>query len=350
MVFLAALLCVSLVFAYVIGRAFLGSLAYAVIIATVFHPLQTRFRKRVRNAHRAALLSTGVVFLLIVVPFTIVLDVAATQAISIGKAIAERSASEGGFVPFVAQVLDRPMQFLGRYIDLSGVDIQDQLAEKMRDIGLKLLPTAATVVGNLAGFIAGTVLAIITSYFLLRDGDRIVESAVRLLPLSNDHAIRLLDTLKNTIVANVQGVFAVGAAQGVATGLCLAALGISPATLLGIFAAVSSIIPVVGPGLVWVPAAVYLLATGKIVKGLILLGLGAGVISMLDNIIRPLVVGNKMRANPLVLMLAMLGGVQTFGFLGLFIGPVVVAMIIASGKMLSEEITEATAVETTRGP
>src|SRR5581483_3086545 len=100
----------------------------------------------------------------------------------------------------------------------------------------------------------------------------------------------------------------------------------------------------------WVPAAVYLLATGKIVKGLILLGLGAGVISMLDNIIRPLVVGNKMRANPLVLMLAMLGGVQTFGFLGLFIGPVVVAMIIASGKMLSEEITEATAVETTRGP
>src|SRR5581483_9489884 len=90
MVFLAALLCVSLVFAYVIGRAFLGSLAYAVIIATVFHLLQTRFRKRVRNAHRAALLSTGVVFLLIVVLFTIVLDVAAIQAISIGKAIAER--------------------------------------------------------------------------------------------------------------------------------------------------------------------------------------------------------------------------------------------------------------------
>jgi predicted PurR-regulated permease PerM len=340
-VFLAVLLAIALFLAYIIGKPFLRPLIYAAILATVFHPLHHRLMRRVGNSHRAALLSTVLLFLLIVVPFTIVLDVAAVQAAAIGKGIAERSASEGGFVPFVAQMLERPLQFLSRYVDLSGFDVQDQLALRMRQIGVKLLPTAASVVGNLAGFIAGTALAIITCYFFLREADRIVSTVVRLLPLSRSHAAQLLETLKATIVANVQGVFAVGAAQGLATGIILALLGVSPATLLGIFAAFCSVIPVIGAGLVWGPAAIYLMATGKIVKGIVLLGLGAGVISMLDNVIRPLVVSTRMQAHPLVLMLAMLGGVQAFGFLGLFVGPVVIAMIVAIGKMLREEISAA---------
>jgi predicted PurR-regulated permease PerM len=344
--FLAVLLGIGLFFAYVIGKPFLRPLTYGAILATVFYPLHQWLLSRVGNSHRAALLSTGVVFLLIVVPFTVLLDIAAVQAAAISKGVAERSASEGGFVPFLAQVLDRPLQFLGRYVDLSGFDVQDQLGTRMKEIGVKLLPTAATVVGNLAGFLAGTALAIITCYFFLREGDRLVSNAIRFLPLNEHHASQLLETLKNTIVANVQGVFAVGAAQGLATGLALVILGVSPATLLGILAAFCSVIPVVGAGLVWGPAAIYLIATGKIAKGLVLLALGGGVISMLDNVIRPLVVSNKMQANPLVLMLAMLGGVQTFGFLGLFVGPVVVAMVLAIGRMLSQEIVASSAADT----
>ena len=347
-VFLTVLMGVALLLAYFIGKPFLRPLIYGAILATVFHPLHQRLLRRVGNSHRAALLSTGVLFLLIVVPFTIVLDIAAVQAAAIGKGIAERSASEGGFVPFVAQILDPPLRFLGRYVDLSGFDVQDQLGARLKEVGLKLLPTAASVVGNLAGFLVGTALAIITCYLFLREGEGIVRTVLGFLPLTENHTAQLLATLKSTIVANVQGVFAVGAAQGIATGLVLAALGISPATLLGIFAAFCSVIPVVGPGLVWAPAAIYLLATGKIAKGIILLALGAGVISMLDNVIRPLLVGSKMQANPLVLMLAMLGGVQAFGFLGLFVGPAVVAMIVAIGKMLKEEISASSNADTPR--
>jgi predicted PurR-regulated permease PerM len=161
-----------------------------------------------------------------------------------------------------------------------------------------------------------------------------------LLPLSEDHAKRLLGVLKDSITANIQGVFAVGAAQGLATGLALAALGVSSATLLGIFAAFCSLLPLVGTALVWGPVAIQLIATGHIIKGLILLGLGAGVVSQLDNVVRPLVVGKKVQANSLVLIIAMLGGVQAFGFLGLFVGPIAVALIVAVSKMLREEIAE----------
>jgi len=118
------------------------------------------------------------------------------------------------------------------------------------------------------------------------------------------------------------------------------AVGVSPAILLGMVATLCSVVPVVGRGLVWGPAAIYLMATGHMVKGIVLLAIGGGVISMLDNIIRPLVVSNAVQANGLVSMLSMLGGVAAFGFLGLFIGPVLIALVAAVSTMLKEELTE----------
>lgn len=341
--FLATLLGVTLIFAFVIGYPFLKPVAFALIMATVFHPLYVYLRKRTRKENLAALLSTAFIFLLIVVPVAFLLNIAAVQAASVAHGVAERSASSGGFVPFVAHLLDKPMQILGRFVDVSNFNAEEQVSENAKSFGLKLLPTAATWVGNIFAVIASVILALLTCYFLLRDGERIVARTIAILPISDDHSSRLLQVLKNTIVANVQGVFAVGTAQGLATGLALAIMGVSPATLLGILAAFCSIIPIVGTGLIWGPAAIYLIATGHLVKGLILIGIGAGVISMLDNIIRPLIVSSRVQANALVLMLAMLGGVQSFGFLGIFIGPVVVAMLMAAGTMLSEELADSRA-------
>jgi predicted PurR-regulated permease PerM len=339
-IFFVVLLFITLIFTFVIGHPFLVPLAYALILATVFHPLYTFLLKRTRKPNLAALISTAIIFLLIIVPVAFLLNIAAIQALSLAHSIAEQSASQGGFVPFVAHFLERPISLLGRFVDLSTFNLEEQVANNLKSFGLKLLPTAASWVGNIFGAIANTVLALIACHFLLRDGDYIVKKTVDILPISSDHAVRLVQTLKNTILANVQGVFAVGTAQGLVTGAALAILGVSPATLLGILAALCSIIPVIGTGLVWGPAAIYLIATGSPIRGIILLGIGFGVISMLDNIIRPLVVGTRVQANAFVLMLAMLGGVQAFGFLGLFIGPVVIAMLMAVGTMLSEEIAD----------
>ena len=337
-VFLFALLGVTLAFLLIIGWPFLRPLAYAFIMATVFHPIYQRLLKHMKSATRAALLSTAIVFLLIVLPLAFLLNVAAIQAGAIAHGISARSAQEGGFLPFLFHLLDKPIQFLGRFVDVSSFDLEHQINQSMKSFGIKLLPAAASWVGSIFSTIANTVLILIALYFLLRDSERILQGVMQTLPISEVHAKRLLLTLNNTIVANVQGVFAVGAAQGAATGIALFALGVSPAVLLGMLAALCSIVPIVGTGLVWGPAAIYLMVTGHVVKGIVLLAIGGGVIAMLDNIIRPLIVSNLVQANGLVLMLSMLGGVAAFGFLGLFIGPVMIAMMAATSTMLKEEL------------
>jgi len=336
-VFLSVVLGVALVFILIIWWPFLTPLAYALIMATVFYPIYDRLLKRTKSTARAAFYSTALVFLLIVVPVAFLLNIAAAQAGTLGHEIAARSAQEGGFVPFLGHLTDKPMRFVGRFVDVSSFDPERQINEHIKPFAAKLLPTAASWVGGIVSLIGSTFLAVLAMYFLLRDSEGILQGVTQMLPISEDYATRLLTTLKNAIVANVHGVFAVGAAQGLATGLALFAVGVSPAVLLGILATLCSVIPVVGTGLVWGPAAIYLMATGHMVKGIVLLAIGAGVISTLDNVIRPLVVSNAVQANGLVLMLSMLGGVAAFGFLGLFVGPVLIALVIAVSSMLKEQ-------------
>ena len=338
--FLRMSLGITLLGAFAIGWPFLTMLIYSAILATVFYPVQRHLLRRIHTPNRAALVSTSLLCLLIVVPLMIALHMAASQSMEIAKEIETRSATEGGFVAFLTSHIRRAEHYVAKYVDLSHFDIQGQLQAKAKTIGAQLLPTAGVMLGNLVGSIVSLFLGLITVYVLLRDGDRVVNYVLRLLPLSEDQSRRLLQTLKECMVANVQGVFAVGAAQGLGTALALAALGVSHATLFGILAAVCSVVPIFGPSLIWGPVAIQFLATGHVIKGLILLGLGAGVIGQLDNVIRPLFVGKKVQASALVLMIAMLGGVQALGFLGLFVGPMVVSLIIALSSMLHEEIVE----------
>jgi len=339
-IFLSIVLGVALVFVLVIGWPFVTPLAYALIMATVFYPSYQRLLKRTKSTGRAALYSTVIVFLLIVLPVAFLLNIAAVQASAVAHEIAVRSAQEGGFMRFLVHLTDKPMHFVGRFVDVSSIDPERQINEHMKSFGAKLLPTAASWVGDIVSLVASMFLALLAMYFLLRDSESILQSVMEVLPIGEDSAKRLLSTLKNAIVANVHGVFAVGAAQGVATGIALFAVGVSPAVLLGMVAALCSVVPVVGTGLVWGPAAIYLMATGHMVKGIVLLAIGGGVISTLDNVIRPLVVSNAVQANGLVLMLSMLGGVAAFGFLGLFVGPVLIALVIAVSSMLKEQLTE----------
>jgi predicted PurR-regulated permease PerM len=343
--FLAMLLICTLGVAGIICLPFISMLIYSAIFATVFYPVQRRLMRR-HGRGFSALISTAILCLLIILPSMVAFNLAAGQALDIANKIGKKSESEGGVIPFVTQNVDRATLYVGKYIDVSKFDINAQLQSKAKALAERVLPAAGAMAGNLIGTVLSMFLGLISVYMLLREGDRIVDYILRLLPLSEHQAKRLIQTLRDNIVADVEGVFAVAAAQGLGTGLAFAVIGVSPAALFGIAAAFCSLVPIFGTGLVWIPASIYLLATGHVVKGLVLLGLGAGVISSLDSVVRPLFVGKKLHANAMVIMIAMLGGVKAFGFLGLFIGPVVVALIITLSEMLHEEIDAETADRT----
>ena len=340
LIFLLSLLAVTLAFAYVIAEPFLKPVAFAAIIAIAAFPLHERVQKKIAKPGWAALASTLMLILLFLVPFGLLLVKASNEAVIAAQRLGEKSASEGGFVPFVMSLVERPMGFIGRYLDLSRVDLQGQLTERLNSISVFLLRSGAIVLGNLAGFIGDALIAFVTLYFFLKDGRRILETLESFSPLSEAQTRKLMKGVGDSIIANVYGIVAVGAAQGILAATAMALVGIPSAVLLGIAAAVCSLIPIVGPALVWVPATIYLFASGQVWRGVFLLIWCSVVVGSADNVIRPWVIAGRVEIHPLVLLFALIGGVASFGFLGLFLGPIVVSILMALLEMLPETIGE----------
>jgi predicted PurR-regulated permease PerM len=257
------------------------------------------------------------------------------------------SAEQGGFGLFVMALAERPLHFFGRFVDLSKWDIHTAVTNGLQRLSYTVLSSGASVLGSMARFTADFFLMLIVLFFLFRDGERWAAGLGSLMPLSPAQTSRLFRNINDTIIGNVYGILAVGFIQGTLTGLATAFAGLSSPLLLGIAAFFASILPVVGAALVWAPAGLYLIFTGATWKGIFVLLWGSVVISMVDNVVRPWVVSGKVELHPLVLMFVILGGIQVFGFLGLFLGPVIVSVLAAVFQMLREELaTNPTGVAT----
>ena len=159
--------------------------------------------------------------------------------------------------------------------------------------------------------------------FRSRDRDAVLRTVKTFMPLSEENANDVMSRTRNVIVASMVGGGAVALSQGAATGIAFAALGISAPVLWGLVTSVFSFIPLIGAAGVWVPWAILLLVNGHWGKALILGLYGTFFISLIDNFLRPVIIGDATKLHTLVIFFAILGGLQVFGFLGLIMGPVV---------------------------
>lgn len=341
LIFLLSVLALTLAFAYVIAKPFLKPVAFAAILAIAAFPLHERVQKEFKRPGLAALTTTLLIILLFIVPITLLLVRASNEAVVAAQKLSEKSASEGGFTQFAMSLVERPMQWLGRYVDLSRVDIKGQVSARLNTISVSLLRIGAVVLGNFVGFIGDALISFVTLFFFLRDGKRILSLCERMIPLTALQTKRLLKGIGDSIVANVYGILAVGAAQGILAGTAMSIVGIHSAVLLGLAAAVCSLIPIVGPALVWAPATIYLFASGHVGKATFLLLWCTIVVGSADNIIRPWVIAGRVEIHPLVLLFALIGGGAAFGLLGLFLGPIVVSILIALFEIIPETIGDA---------
>ncbi len=337
LVFLGVLLVVAFALIFFIEWPFVEPVAFAIIIAVVFDPIYERILKDVKRPGFASLLTIVILILLFAIPFTLMLMKASSQALEIGKYLSQKSAEQGGVVPSVMKLAEKPLLFTGRYVDLSSVKLREQVASHLNQMGVALLGRGAALLGNLVGLITNSAITLITVFFLFRDGKRLVQRISEFMPLSADQSRRFLHGISDAIVANVYGMAAVGAAQGILTAIALRICSFSSSTLLGLLAGVCSLIPIVGAGLVWAPAGVYLMVTGHLGKGIFILIWGTLVISSVDNVIRPLVIKGRVQVHPLLLLFALIGGAQAFGLLGVFLGPVLLSVISVLLKILFEE-------------
>ena len=343
-IFLVVLVLLVVGLAIIITRPFLKPFAFAVILAVVFYPVHERILHLARHRRGwGAFLSTLTVLILFGVPAFVITTLAANEAINAAHYLSRRSAEEGGFTLFVTNLARPLLHFVGRWIDLSKFDVHAIVSTNAQKASLGMVGIGAAILSNLARFTIDALITFVILFFLFREGKEWAYRTGRLMPLSPVQVARLYQNVSDTIIANVYGILSVGAAQGILTGIGMRIVGIPSSILLGLAAGFASIIPVVGSSIVWVPAAIYLLVEGAIWKGIFLLVWGTVVVSAIDNIIRPWVVAGRVELHPMVLLFFILGGVEAFGFIGLFLGPVVASVLAGLFTILREETGEAMA-------
>lgn len=343
-IFLVVLVLLVLGLAIIITRPFLKPFAFAVILAVVFYPVHEKILRSTRHRRGlGAFLSTLAVLIVFGVPAFIVTTMAANEAITAAHYLSRRSAQEGGFTLFVTKLAAPLLHFVGRWVDLSKYDVHAIISTNAQKASVGIFGVGAAILSNLARFTIDALITFVILFFLFREGKDWAYRAGRLMPLSAVQVARLYENISDTIIANVYGILSVGAAQGILTGIGMRVVGIPSSILLGLAAGFASIIPVVGSSIVWIPAAVYLLVEGAVWKGIFLLVWGTVVVSAIDNIIRPWVVAGRVELHPMVLLFFILGGVEAFGFIGLFLGPVVASVLAGLFTILREETSESMA-------
>jgi predicted PurR-regulated permease PerM len=300
---------------------FLAPLGWAAVIAIFVYPW---YEKRVPRHGRvgAAALGTGVVTLLIVGPGLVILAAFVQESRAALSAV-DRDAFAGQLA-LLEQGWNRVRAFIP---GAQSVDLRSLVDEAISRTGGFLAARVGGLLADIVVLLFQLFLTIFALFFFLRDGDGIMRVVRRGLPFEDLRSERMIRQTRDLVYASIAAALVIASLQGLAGGLVFAVLGLGAPVFWGVMMAFLALFPFVGTWVVWVPAAVWLIATGQVVKGVILAVLGATIVGTIDNLLRPAILSGRAQMNGLLMFISLLGGVSTFGLLGLVLGPLVTAIV-----------------------
>jgi predicted PurR-regulated permease PerM len=322
---------VSLAFALILWPLS-GAVLWGTVIAIVFAPLYRRMLRAMRRRRNLAALATlAIIVVMVMLPLALIGASLVREAAGVYAGIQSGDLNVGRYL---RQIYDALPGWAVALLDRFGLTslgvMQERLTAGLMKTGQFVAARAISVGQNTFDFVVSLFVMVYLLFFLLRDGDdlrRRIEAAV---PLRPEHQQALLDKFTVVVRATVKGNIVVALLQGALGGLILWLLGIHAALLWAVLMAVLSLLPAVGAGLVWGPVAIYLLATGSTWQGLLLIAYGVLVIGLVDNVVRPILVGQDTKMPDYVVLISTLGGIAIFGINGFLLGPLIAAMFIAA--------------------
>lgn len=305
---------------YLITIPFLSILVWALALAVLFMPLQLWIEKKLKLPSLAAFISVMVIISIVVVPFFFLGEQLILRAID-GTQLIEQKVSSGQWKATIAsqEYLTPIVNLVERYIDLPNS-----------------IATATKWLGKIAGSILQSsifqllklVLVFYVLFYFLRDRQVICQTIENLLPLTKNETNGLFSRVNDTIFATIYGMLIIGMLQGLLGGLMFWLLDLPAPILWSLVMSLLAILPVVGPGFIWVPAAFYLAIEGSWGSALTLSLWGVLVVSTIDNLLRPLLVGNRLQLHSLLVFLSFVGGVILFGSSGIILGPIMLTVTV----------------------
>lgn len=333
-----ALLLVAVTAAFIwLVRGFVQPIFWAVALCIVFFPLHQRIVALLRGrSSLAAAASVVLILLIVVLPLAALGAAVAQEAAGLYDRIRTGDIDVSAAIGWVEQRLPLAVETA----ESIGIDIerlQSQLSSSAITVS-QFVATRALAIGQDTIRIAVYFfLMLYLLYFFMRDGERILDGMVRTLPFGDERERHLLERFAQVSRATIKGTLVVGIVQGSIGGITFAVLGIGAPVLWGVIMAIFSIIPAIGPAIIWLPAAIMLIANGSIVSGIILILVGSVVIGLADNLLRPLLVGRDTRMPDYLILLTTLGGLTAFGISGFVIGPIIAAFFLSVWEMAKEE-------------
>ena len=334
--FLLLLGIVTIAFGWIL-LPYAGAIFWGVILAIVFAPV---YRWVLHKTKGRATLSSMLVLLLILVivilPLSLISGALVNQAASVVEMVKAGDVTVAGFFGKVMDVLPAwAISLLDRFNLTNLASLQDKLTAGVSQVSQVVAVKAINIGLYTFDFLTSLGILMYLLFFLLRDGAALTARIRAAIPLSRKYKQRLFNNFTTVIRATVKGNILIAIAQGALGGMIFWFLDVRAALLWGVLMAFLSLLPAIGAALVWAPVAIYFLATGSIWQGVTLIAFGILVIGLVDNLLRPVLVGKDTKRPDYVVLLSTVGGMALFGLHGFVIGPIVAAMFIAAWDLFA---------------
>lgn len=331
---------------------FYGAVFWGSILAILFAPLQRRLVARIGGRRNlAALITLLLVLLLVILPLVVISGSLVNEGANLYQSIKSGQINFGAYFQQAMDALPPSVHALLARFDLADIaSLQDKLTAGAMQASQFLATQALNIGQDTFQFVVSFGIMLYLLFFLLRDGPQLSARLRRAVPLSDMHKQHLFRKFTTVVRATVKGNVAVAAAQGALGGIIFSILSIQGALLWGVIMAFLSLLPAIGAGLIWAPVAVYFLLTGAVVKGAVLIAFGVLVIGMVDNVLRPILVGKDTKMPDYVVLISTLGGMALFGLNGFVIGPLIAALFMASWDLFSPAASDPGGVHAVGAP
>jgi predicted PurR-regulated permease PerM len=335
-VFLFLLTVVTIGFFWIL-MPYAGAVFWGIVLAILFIPLYRRLlRTTNQKPNLAALLTLLSIVVMVIIPVALISASLVQQAVTVYDLIKSGHIDFGRYFTQIIGALPNWMVGLLERFDLTSIA---SLQQKLSTIAAQVSQVAARYAINFASntfdFLVSMTIMLYLLFFLLRDGHSLAGRIRTAVPLSLDYKKRLFGNFTTVIRATVKGNVLVAIAQGALGGLIFWILHVQAPLLWAVVMAFLSLLPAVGAAIVWAPVAIYFLVTGSIWQGVVLIAFGVFVIGLVDNFLRPVLVGKDTKMPDYVVLLSTIGGMALFGLNGFVIGPVIAALFIAAWDLFA---------------
>jgi predicted PurR-regulated permease PerM len=309
--------------AFNVVAPFLAALAWASVLAMVLSPIATRLDRHMSLA-TSATITTLTAAVLIVGPAVLVLTMLIREVTQLVVEIQQAGYS----VPTPARLQEVWIELRARSPFPLPADLSSAIGDGLQALASYIVGKTGSVLQNIVGFLFQLFVVLFGLFYLLRDRDKMVNVLRQLLPFPEERRERVIHQTHELVVATAGSTFVVATVQGALTGLALGILGFRAPVFWGVMTSVFAVLPLGGSAIVWVPAAIWLFASGDGTRGIILVVFGTVVIGLADNVLRPLLLSGRTTMPGLLVFVSLMGGMAAFGFIGLVIGPVAVATMM----------------------